>query len=121
VIYKRFSTRENGYGDAWKHFLRAISLDLTYSAQTATLSELGISLADVAAFMQEIEVEQGLPTNGTLKDQRGIERLRSVALRMRDLKAHVSKHFSSFPSESFTANKQPRKTGGPGGDHSEAH
>jgi len=57
---------------------------LTYnSEQSVTLSELGVSLADVAAFMQEIELGQGLTTKR--RDQRGIERLRSVALKMRDL------------------------------------
>jgi len=36
----------------------------------------------MAAFMQEIELEHGLPTKG--KDQRGIERLRSLALKMKE-------------------------------------
>jgi len=39
-----------------------------------------MSLADVAAFMHEMEVEQGLSTRGV--DQRGIERLRLLALKM---------------------------------------
>jgi hypothetical protein len=44
------------------------------------LRELGRSLADVAAFMHEVELEQGLSTQRA--DQRGIERLRALALRM---------------------------------------
>ncbi|KAG6903353.1 hypothetical protein C0995_013106 [Termitomyces sp. Mi166 len=49
--------------------------------QGALFSSLGTSLADVAAFMHEIELEMGmLSSNG--KDQRGIDRLRSLAFRM---------------------------------------
>jgi hypothetical protein len=50
------------------------------SAQMRTLRELGTSLADVAAFMHETEVREGLETRG--EDRRGIGRLRFLALRM---------------------------------------
>ncbi len=46
--------------------------------QTSHLRELGTSLADVAAFMQEIELQQGFFTPKV--DGRGIERLRFVAM-----------------------------------------
>ncbi|KAG6878257.1 hypothetical protein C0993_010029 [Termitomyces sp. T159_Od127] len=50
-------------------------------SQGALIGSLGTSLADVAAFMHEIELEMGmLSSNGT--DQRGIDRLRSLALQM---------------------------------------
>ncbi|KJA24542.1 hypothetical protein HYPSUDRAFT_38585 [Hypholoma sublateritium FD-334 SS-4] len=54
-------------------------------AQTTTLHALGMSLAEVAAFMQEIERNLGLETSGSSQDQRGIERLRLLALRMQSL------------------------------------
>ncbi|KAH9998349.1 hypothetical protein BJV77DRAFT_940738 [Russula vinacea] len=47
-------------------------------AQVSRLRELGTSLADVAAFMQEIELQQGLFTPRF--DARGIERLRFLAM-----------------------------------------
>ncbi|KAF8270994.1 hypothetical protein EI94DRAFT_651855 [Lactarius quietus] len=46
--------------------------------QTSRLRELGTSLADIAAFMQEIELQQGYFTPKV--DGRGIERLRFLAL-----------------------------------------
>ncbi|KAH9960487.1 hypothetical protein BC827DRAFT_1133245 [Russula dissimulans] len=45
---------------------------------TSRLRELGTSLADVAAFMQEIELQQGFFTPKV--DGRGIERLRYLAM-----------------------------------------
>ncbi|KAF8484485.1 hypothetical protein DFH94DRAFT_598503, partial [Russula ochroleuca] len=47
-------------------------------AQVSRLRELGTSLADVAAFMQEMELHQGLFTPRF--DARGIERLRFLAM-----------------------------------------
>jgi len=47
-------------------------------AQISRLRELGTSLADVAAFMQEMELQQGLFTPRF--DGRGIERLRFLAM-----------------------------------------
>ncbi|KAH9062220.1 hypothetical protein EDB87DRAFT_1559536 [Lactarius vividus] len=46
--------------------------------QTSRLRELGTSLADVAAFMQEIELQQGFFSPRV--DGRGIERLRFLAM-----------------------------------------
>ncbi|KAH9048967.1 hypothetical protein EDB84DRAFT_1454687 [Lactarius hengduanensis] len=46
--------------------------------QTSRLRELGTSLADVAAFMQEIELQQGFFSPKV--DGRGIERLRFLAM-----------------------------------------
>ncbi|KAH9071654.1 hypothetical protein EDB83DRAFT_2517469 [Lactarius deliciosus] len=46
--------------------------------QTSRLQELGTSLADVAAFMQEIELQQGFFSPRV--DGRGIERLRFLAM-----------------------------------------
>jgi hypothetical protein len=48
--------------------------------QGATLRSLGTSLADVAAFMHEVELEMGMVSQGT--DQRGVNRLRLLAFRM---------------------------------------
>jgi len=51
--------------------------------QTSRLRELGTSLADIAAFMQEIELQQGFFTPKV--DGRGIERLRFLALQFEDM------------------------------------
>jgi len=48
--------------------------------QVSHLRELGTSLADVAAFMREIEIQQGYVTQK--QDGRGIERLRCLALQL---------------------------------------
>ncbi|KXN87915.1 hypothetical protein AN958_07925 [Leucoagaricus sp. SymC.cos] len=50
----------------------------------STLRAVGVSLADVAAFMHEMELQMGLQS-GKNTDSRGIERLRLLALRMQDL------------------------------------
>jgi hypothetical protein len=47
------------------------------------LRDLGTSLADVAAFMQEIELQQGFFTPKL--DGRGIERLRFLAMRFEEM------------------------------------
>lgn len=47
--------------------------------QLATLHELGTSLADIAAFMHEIEIQQGLSS----KKSEGIERIRQLAVKFR--------------------------------------
>lgn len=44
-----------------------------------------MSLAEVAAFMQEIERNLGLETSDPSQDRRGIERLRLLALQMQSL------------------------------------
>lgn len=49
-------------------------------AQAVTLRALGTSLADVAAFMHEVELEIGMLSQGT--DRRGVDRLRLLAFRM---------------------------------------
>ncbi|KAG5732081.1 hypothetical protein E4T56_gene18805 [Termitomyces sp. T112] len=77
-------------------------------SQDALISSLGTSLADVAAFMHEAELEMGmLSSNG--KDQRGIDRLRSLALQMQretrfepkniESESHVSKDFVDTDDE----------------------
>uniref|UniRef100_A0A8H7Y0J5 Uncharacterized protein n=1 Tax=Psilocybe cubensis TaxID=181762 RepID=A0A8H7Y0J5_PSICU len=53
-----------------------------YRTQTATLRALGMSLADIAAFMQEVELNFGLRQR---HDHRGIDRMRLLALRMQSL------------------------------------
>ena len=57
--------------------------------QTTALHALGMSLAEVAAFMQEIERNLGLETADPNQDRRGIERLRLLALQMQSL-SHTS-------------------------------
>ena len=52
-------------------------------AQILRLRELGTSLADVAAFMQEMELQQGFFTPRF--DGRGIERLRFLAMQFEGL------------------------------------
>ncbi|KAG6837998.1 hypothetical protein H0H93_008392 [Arthromyces matolae] len=52
----------------------------TTRSHGAMIGSLGTSLADIAAFMHEMELEMGMLSRG--KDQRGIDRLRSLALRM---------------------------------------
>jgi len=51
--------------------------------QTSRLRELGTSLADVAAFMQEIELQQGFITPRL--DGGGIERLRFLAMQFEEM------------------------------------
>ncbi|CAA7260212.1 unnamed protein product [Cyclocybe aegerita] len=51
--------------------------------QAASLRALGTSLADIAAFMEEVELDFGMGVRR--RDQRGIERLRLLALRMQSL------------------------------------
>ncbi|EIM88497.1 uncharacterized protein STEHIDRAFT_120660 [Stereum hirsutum FP-91666 SS1] len=53
-------------------------------SQLAHLRELGPSLADIAAFMQEVEIQQGY-TSPRKQDGRGIERLRRVALQLEEV------------------------------------
>jgi hypothetical protein len=48
----------------------------------SVMHNLGHSLGDVAAFMQEIEINQGLTPQ--FPDGRGIERLRKTAAEMTD-------------------------------------
>jgi len=65
-------------------------------AQVMTLRELGSSLADVAAFMHEVELREGLVRLETQGGDKGgidrIDRLRSLALQMHDLPVggHIS-------------------------------
>lgn len=60
-------------------------VDIFVSARTqaATLRALGTSIADVAAFIHQVELEMGLQSHG--KDQHGVERMRLLALRMQNL------------------------------------
>ncbi|KAF8219655.1 hypothetical protein L208DRAFT_819926 [Tricholoma matsutake] len=60
-------------------------------AQAVTLRALGTSLADVAAFMHEVELEIGMLSQGT--DRRGVDRLRLLAFRM-----------AGFPRQNKTTN-----------------
>lgn len=63
---------------------RSILVLLHYGrSQLARLRELGPSLADVATFMQEMDIQQGYTTQK--QDGRGIERLRRVALELEGL------------------------------------
>ncbi|KAF9485431.1 hypothetical protein BDN70DRAFT_871487 [Pholiota conissans] len=63
--------------------LRKLVNDARHSrSQLDMLYPLGKSLADIAAFMQELEMRIGLQPSDSSKDQRGIERLRLLALRL---------------------------------------
>jgi len=73
-------------------FSTSLLIILDYRTQAATLRALGMSLADVAAFMQEVELDFGMKT-ANIADRRGIERLRLLALRMQSLQ--VSQHHGS--------------------------
>ncbi|KAF9452206.1 hypothetical protein P691DRAFT_661552 [Macrolepiota fuliginosa MF-IS2] len=53
-------------------------------SHTTSFRALGVSLADVAAFMHEIELQMGLQS-GADNDKRGIHRLRILALQMQNL------------------------------------
>jgi len=44
------------------------------------LQEVGLSLADVAAFMHEVEIRQGWPTK--TRDDHGIDRMRQLAIKL---------------------------------------
>lgn len=61
--------------------------------QTPRLRELGTSLADIAAFMQEIELQQGFFTPKV--DGRGIERLRFLALQFEGMSETTDNHESN--------------------------
>lgn len=54
-------------------------------AHLAVLNGLGPSLADVAAFMHEIELRQALPLHKQDERLGSIERLRQLALKMQSL------------------------------------
>ena len=69
--------------------------------QTAALRALGTSLADVAAFMHEVELEIGLLSQGT--DQRGVDRLRLLAFRMASLPRQPESKVIGYESSSFRA------------------
>ncbi|KAH7930013.1 hypothetical protein BV22DRAFT_972131, partial [Leucogyrophana mollusca] len=56
---------------------QAESLSVNY---LAVLPQLGLSLADIAAFMHEVELYQGLPS--TPVNDHGVERLRMLALKL---------------------------------------
>lgn len=77
--------------------------------QLSTLKDLGKSLADVAAFMHEVEVEQGFVYRP--HDGRGIERIRHLAYRLEsfqtDLK--VGHRLRDFMLWVLTVGNQRRK------------
>ncbi|KAG5646454.1 hypothetical protein DXG03_003504 [Asterophora parasitica] len=77
VLSDQREARRSAFEDEVKNDL----LTLLKETHAATLRALGTSLADVAAFMHEIELEMGMPSSRK-KDQRGIDRLRSLALFM---------------------------------------
>ncbi|KAH7916156.1 hypothetical protein BJ138DRAFT_1140313, partial [Hygrophoropsis aurantiaca] len=52
------------------------------SDRLAILPQLGLSLADVAAFMHEVELYQGLPSRPS--SDHGVEKLRTLALKLQD-------------------------------------
>jgi len=84
-------------------------------AQISRLRELGTSLADVAAFMQEIELHQGFFTPGF--DGRGIERLRFLAMQLEGLgkgksaDAHQRSGTTNDPRHSDTVGTEGIKEG----------
>ncbi|KAG6880428.1 hypothetical protein C0992_000030 [Termitomyces sp. T32_za158] len=103
-VYVERRDRENSrFMDEVKTDLQHLLKEAQHTrSQDALIGSLGTSLADVAAFMHEIELEMGmLSSNGT--DQRGIDRLRSLALQMQretrsepkktELKSQVSEEF----------------------------
>jgi len=53
-------------------------LQEAHNNQAATLRGVGMSLADIAAFIEEVELDFGMESQG--KDRRGVERMRSLAL-----------------------------------------
>lgn len=65
--------------------------------QLGALQELGTSLADVAAFMHEVEIQQGLSSRKS--DGRGIEKIRQLAVKLRNL-----------PSENATSEQSDRSS-----------
>jgi hypothetical protein len=63
--------------------------------QESILKDIGSSLADVAAFMHEVELRQGLPPG---VDQRGIDRIRKLALRLQSsIRRSVRYYYYSLP------------------------
>jgi hypothetical protein len=71
-----------------RSFSRSMFLADMHRLHFSALRELGTSLADIARFMYEVEIQQGLQRQG--EDGRGIERLRSLALRMQHLPSKSS-------------------------------
>jgi len=64
--------------------LKALLYENQWSkAHLSALKDLGTSLADVAAFMQEVELKEGYTTRKD--DGRGIERIRQLALKLNSL------------------------------------
>lgn len=58
---------------------------IVISAGMSTLRDLSSSLADIAAFMHEVEVQQGFVTRKN--DGRGIERIRQMAYKLQGIPA----------------------------------
>jgi len=68
---------------------------LLCSAQATGFRNLGHSLGDVAAFMEEVELNLAL-ANGGQQDRRGIERLRALAFQMQADSASAKEKVGQF-------------------------
>jgi len=87
--YNGQEAERSKFGDEVKSDLQKLVKETQNSRTHATaLRGLGTSLADIAAFMHEIELEMGMMSlHGG--DQRGIERLRLLALQMQKIEAQA--------------------------------
>ncbi|GLB33543.1 hypothetical protein LshimejAT787_0104270 [Lyophyllum shimeji] len=87
ALYKVKEAERAEFEGEVKHDLQRLIKEAENSRTHATaLRGLGTSLADVAAFMQEMELEMGM-TSVHGGDQRGIERLRLLALQLEKIDA----------------------------------
>ncbi|TFK91814.1 hypothetical protein K466DRAFT_287002 [Polyporus arcularius HHB13444] len=71
-----------------------------------TSAALGGSLADIAAFMQEVEIRQGWTPRPDVDDGRGIERARQLAKRLLDETATAKQHMEETNGTSAEATEK---------------
>ncbi|KAI0081795.1 hypothetical protein K474DRAFT_1703644 [Panus rudis PR-1116 ss-1] len=84
-VVRRGEVREREVGERVRTVLEEVEkLREESRTKETVLRELGVSLADVAAFMHEVEVQHPLATRKQ-PDGRGIERIRQLAYKFQNL------------------------------------
>ncbi|CDO75606.1 hypothetical protein BN946_scf184858.g46 [Trametes cinnabarina] len=106
---RKVAEEREGTRRAWEEEMRgnmSILLQENLASRTqfaAELKELGQSLADTAAFIQEVEMRQGWPPRPA--DGRGIERTRRLAQRLQDFAAAMETQQSATPPRRYTSHE----------------
>ncbi|KAI0352937.1 hypothetical protein OH77DRAFT_748301 [Trametes cingulata] len=100
--------RRRAWEEELRNNLKALQRDDLARRFAAELKDLGQSLADTAAFIQEVEVRQGwtpLPEDG-----RGIERTRHLAKRLQELGASLDEKEERKPPSPDATPAEPGST-----------